>query len=96
MDKQLDLYFNHNTKITPPYINEQKIQMVIEARKKRHLMIALSFAALLWAAAATLLSVWLHQYNAMAAYFAAGILGAGYISSGIFSGMVLKYKKAGE
>ena len=95
MDKQLDLYFNHGTEATPPYINEQKIQRILEARKKRHLMIAMSFAALLWAAVAALLSVWLHQYNATAAYIIAGILGAGYISSGIFSGMVLKYKKAG-
>ena len=95
MDKQLDIFFNHDAEITPPYINEQKIQIFLEARKKRHLMIALSFAALLWAAVATLLSVWLHQYNATVAYIAAGILGAGYISSGIFSGIVLKYKKAG-
>ena len=95
MDKQFDQYFNHSVETTPPYINEQKIQRILETRKIRHLMIAMSVAALLWAAVATLLSVWLHQYNATAAYVMIGILGVGYISSGIFSGMVLKYKKAG-
>ena len=95
MDKQLDLYFNQGTVATPPFINEQKILRIVEARKRRNLMISMSIAALLWAAVAILLSVCLHQYNAVAAYFTAGIFGAGYITSGIFSGMVLKYKKVG-
>ena len=95
MDKQLDLYFNHGAEMTPPYIGERKIQRILEARKKRRLMIAVSFAALLWAAAMVMVSVWLHQSNPVAAYVIAGVIGAGYISSGIFSSMVLKFKKAG-
>jgi len=95
MDDKLDLYFNHSAGMAPPYIGERKIQRILEARKKRRLMIAVSFAALLWAAAIAMFSVWLHQSNPVAAYVIAGVIGAGYVSSGIFSGMVLKFKKAG-
>ena len=95
MDKQLELYFNNKTEINPPYISEQKIQRILETRKKRNIMIAISFAALLWAAVFAVFSVWIHQFNPLAAYIIAGVIGVGYISSGIFSGIVLKFKKAG-
>ena len=95
MDKQLEQYFNQNAVKSPPFMSEQKVQRILESRKKRNLMMAMSFAALLWAAAIFMLSAWLYQFNPTAAYIATGVVGIGYISSGIFSGMVLKFKKAG-
>ena len=95
MDKQLDIYFNHSVTAPPPTISEQKIQRVLEAQKKRFLMIAMSVAALLWAMVVVVLSVRLHQFYPLTAYIIAGFISVEYISSGIFSGIVLKYKKAG-
>ena len=96
MDEQkLERYLNDKTEIKPPYINERKIHEVLAARQKRRILIVLSVAALLWVMVFHLAAVWVYRINQSAAYILAGCFAIGLMTSGIFSGLVLKYKKEG-
>ena len=96
MDEQkLKQYLTEKNEITPPRISERKIQEVLAERQKRRILIALSIAALLWMMVFHLTTVWVYRINQPAAYVLAGCFAIGLMTSGIFSGLVLKYKKAG-
>ena len=96
MDKQLETYFNTTVQVIPPQINEQKIQMPLEVRRKRRLLVAVSFAALLWTMLFVLLTVWVQrEISAKVAHGMGAALCVGLLSSAIFSGLVLKFKKVG-
>ena len=94
-DQKLERYLSSKTEITPPYISERKILEVLAARQKRRIMITLSIAALLWMIVFHLATVWVYQINQLAAYLLAGCFAIGLMTSGVFSGLVLKYKKEG-
>ena len=95
MDKQLEQYFNQNIKTPLPFVSEQKIQGILEARQKRQLLIAVSFAALLWVALAVASAVLLYQIKPLFSYAIVIALFAGLVSSGLFSVLTLKYRKVG-
>ena len=95
MDKKLEIYLSGSTITTPPHMSSQKIQRILEVRKKRRLLIAMSFAALLWMMVFIMITALTYQLNPIAAYIAYGVLVIGLISSSIFSGLVLKFKKVG-
>ena len=92
---KLESYLGGEVAIPSPHMSSQKIQRILEARRKRWLLIALSFAAMLWLVVLVMITVWIHRLNPVAAYVISGLLGVGLMSSGAFSGLVLKFKKVG-
>ena len=95
MNKQLDTYFSDITAIAPPQLSAQKLQDLLEERAKRRRLVAVSFAALLWVMMFVVLTLVVYRLSPVAAYVLAGLLGAGIVAAGIFSGLVLKFMKVG-
>ena len=95
MDKKLENYLCSGAEIAPPHMSTQKIQRIIEVRRQRRLLIAVSFAALLWMMMFVLVIVWVYRFNQIAAYAISCVLSMSVISSAVFSGLVLKFKKVG-
>ena len=95
LDKMLDSYLCGGAGEPPPHMSVQKIQHILQAQKKRRLLIAVSVAALLWVMALALFTVCLYQLNPMAGRVLAVALAVGAGCAGAFSGLVLKFKKVG-
>ena len=92
---RLEKYLNDN-EIVPPPMSERKILELLEARSKRNLLIAVSLAAMLWTITLSIMTLCLYHINQLAAYMLAVSISIGLTTSGIFTGIVLKYKKAEE
>jgi|GEM_PF-4425270 len=95
MDKKLDLYFKSDLEMKPPHINEYKIQKTLAERKQRWLLVSVSIAALLWMLAVSFFSVFLYRENQTLALAVMIALGVGMTCAGIFSCLVLKFRKVG-
>ena len=94
LDAMLDDYYGAESP-QAPRMSESKIQRIQEERRRNGILAALSVAAMLWVCVAAIGIVWLHQSNPMAAYALSGLLGIGFITAGLFAGLVLKNKKVG-
>ena len=96
MDNKLDTYFGTTAEVIPHHLTEQKIQSILESRRKRRLLVAVSIAALLWMILFSMLIIWVQrEVSVKVSYGMGAALCLGMISSAIFSGLVLKFKKVG-
>ena len=95
MDKKLEAYFNNTGDIPPPFIDLRMIQQQLEKRTQRRLLVAASFAALLWMTLLCMTSALVFKANQFVALVIAAVVGVGVMCSGVFSVFVLKFKKAG-
>ena len=94
LDTMMDDYYGGEPP-QAPRISESKIQRIQEERRRNGVLAALSVAAMLWMLVFAVGIVWLHQSNPPAAYVLTGLLGIGFITAGLFAGLVLKNKKVG-
>ena len=95
MDDKLELYFKDGFEAPPPHISEYKIKLTLAKRRQRWLLILVSVSALLWTLAVTILSACVFHLNETAAFALSAAIGIGLMCAGIFSSMVLKFRKVG-
>ena len=95
MDNKLDLYFKNEFEANPPHISEYKIRLNLAKRRQRWLLISVSVAALLWSMAFAFMVACVSQQNEVAAFAMTIAISVGLICAGIFSGLVLKFRKVG-
>ena len=93
MDERLNGYIN-SLEHRPPAVSENKILKELARRRKRMELILLSLAGLLWTLALYAVSFRIGMENKTLGIAMLCVISAGYMCSGFFAGIVLKYRKA--